>query len=260
MTPAEAYERFLVPTIFGPWADAALRAALPAAGARVLDVACGTGVGARRVAVAVGRAGLVVGLDLDQGMLATGRAIAATADGAPIRWCRGNALALPFGDGCLDHLLCLEGIQFFPDRAGGVREMRRVLRPGGRLVATIWAALEANPAYHAVAEGLGAFVSPEAARLPPFSFTDRGAIEATVRGAGFAEVTVTVEKLRFRAPSAEAFVEWVAAGAPTVRHNLALLADDRRQAFHRLVAERLASYERGDGLSLPSTRHLVVAR
>jgi ubiquinone/menaquinone biosynthesis C-methylase UbiE len=260
MTPAEAYERFLVPTIFGPWAEAALRAAPPEAGARVLDVACGTGVGARGAAAAVGPAGLVVGLDLDPGMLATGRAIAAASDGARIRWCRGNALSLPFGDGRLDHLLCLEGIQFFPDRAAGLREMRRVLRPGGRLVATVWAAIEDNPAYHALADGLRAFVSPDAARLPPFSFTVREALEASLRDAGFVEVTVTTQALRFTAPSASAFVEWVASGGPTIRHNLARLGEDRRQAFHRLVAERLACYESGDGLSLPSTRHVVVAR
>jgi SAM-dependent methyltransferase len=260
MTPAEAYERFLVPTVFAPWAEAVLRTSPPASGARVLDVACGTGIGARLAAAAVGRAGLVVGLDLDPGMLSTARARGAPAGGAPLHWCRGNALTMPFGDGRLDHLLCLEGIQFFPDRVAGVREMRRVLRAGGRLVATIWAALEQNPAYHAVAEALRVFVSPDAARLPPFAFPDRDAIEATVGAAGFSEVAVTVEVLRFGAPSASTFVEWVAAGAPTVRHNLARLADDRRQEFHRFVADRLGSFATGDGLVLPSTRNVLVAR
>ena len=260
MTPAEAYERFLVPTIFGPWAEAVLRISPPTAGARVLDVACGTGIGARLAAPAAGRAGLVVGLDLDQGMLSTARALGASAAGAPLRWCRGNAMTLPFGDGRLDYLLCLEGIQFLPDRAAGLCEMRRVLRPGGRLVATIWGAIEGNPAYHAVAEGLRAFVSPDAARLPPFTFTDRDVIETTVRAAGFTEVTVNVETLPFSAPSASAFVEWIAAGAPTVRHHLALLADDRRHAFDRFVVDRLAPYETRDGLVMPSTRNVVQGR
>jgi len=260
MTPAEAYERFLVPAIFKPWAEAVLRTHPPARGDRVLDVACGTGIGARVAAPAAGRSGLVLGLDLDPGMLTTACVIGASPDGAPVRWCRGNALMLPVGDGRLDYLLCLEGIQFFPDRAAGLREMRRVLRPGGRLVATMWGAIEDNPAYHAVAEGLRVFVSPDAARLPPFACTDRDVIEATVRAAGFTEVTVSVETLRFSAPSASAFVEWVAAGAPTIRHNLALLPDDRRQAFDRAVADRLASYETRDGLVLPSTRNVVHGR
>ena len=260
MTPAEAYEQFLVPAIFKPWADAVLRTYPPAYGARVLDVACGTGIGARLASRAIGRSGLVLGLDSDDGMLAIARAIGASPEGAPIEWCRGDALMMPFGDKHLDYLLCLEGVQFFPDRAAGLREMRRVLRPGGRLVATIWAAIEENPAYHALADGLRTFVSPDAALLPPFAFTDRGVIEASVMAAGFTEVTVNVEALRFSAPSAGALVEWIAAGGPTVRHNLALLADDRRQEFHRFVATRLASYETREGLLLPSTRNVVVAR
>jgi SAM-dependent methyltransferase len=260
MTPAEAYEQFLVPALFKPWAAAVLRAYPPASGARVLDVACGTGIGARLAAPAVGRSGFVLGLDSDEGMLAVARAIGSSAEGASIEWCRGTALKMPFGDERLDHLLCLEGIQFFPDRAAGLREMRRVLRPGGRLVATIWGAIDENPAYQAVAEGLRVFVSPEAARLPPFALTDRDVIEPIVAAAGFTEVTVKVEALRFSAPSADAFVDWVAAGAPTVRHNLALLADDRKREFHRFVATRLASYETRDGLSLPSARNVVVAR
>jgi SAM-dependent methyltransferase len=259
MTPAEAYERFLVPAIFGPWASSALRRSRPAPGAAVLDVACGTGIGARLAAAVVGRSGSVLGLDLDEGMLAIARAAGASAEGAAIRWCRASALMMPLGDKHLDYVLCLEGIQFFPDRAAGLREMRRVLRPGGRLVATIWADIEQNPAFHALAEGLRLFVSPEAARLPPFALPDRDAIEALVAAAGFTEVTVNLEVLRFRAPSADAFVDWVAAGGPTVRHSLALLAQDKRQEFDRFVARRLESYETGEGLSLPSARHVVVA-
>jgi SAM-dependent methyltransferase len=260
MTPAEAYEQFLVPAIFEPWAHAVLRRHPPAPGARVLDVACGTGIGARLATPAVGRSGLVLGLDADEGMLAVARASSASPEGAPLQWCRGSALMLPFRDKRLDYLLCLEGIQFFPDPALGLREMRRVLRPGGRLVATLWGALEENPPYHALAEGLRVFVSPDAARLPPFALTARDVIGALVAAAGFAEVTVNVEVLRFRAPSADTFVEWIAAGGPSLRHNLALLAGDRRQEFYRFVAARLAAYETREGLLLPSTRNLVVAR
>jgi trans-aconitate methyltransferase len=73
-------------------------------------------------------------------------------------------------------------------------------------------------------------------------------------------VTVDVESLRLAVPSSDAFVDWVAAGAPTLRHNLALLQDDRRREFHELIAARLSPYRTGQGLSLPSTRHILVAR
>ena len=120
--------------------------------------------------------------------------------------------------------------------------------------------LEQNPAYHALAEGLRQFVSAEAGRLPPFALSDAHAIRALVLTAGFSEVTVDVESLRLAVPSSEALVEWVAAGGPTLRHNLSLLQDDRRLEFHELVAARLSPYRTGHGLSLPSTRHIFVAR
>jgi SAM-dependent methyltransferase len=260
MTPAEAYEQFLVPAIFEPWARTVLRSHPPASGSQVLDVACGTGIGARLAASLVGRTGRVVGVDADDGMLSVARQTTASVDAAPIEWHHASALNMPFQATAFDYLLCFEGLQFFPDRSAGLREMRRVLRPGGALVGTVWGPLEHNPAYHAVAEGLRRFVSADAGRLPPFTLPDPDAIRALVLAAGFGEVTVTVERLRLTVPSADAFVDWVAAGGPTIRHNLALLRDDRRRELYDLVAARLAPHRAGQGLSLPSTRNVIVAR
>lgn len=260
MTAAEAYERFLVPAIFGPWAEAVIALSPPPPGAAVLDVACGTGIGARVAARLVGPAGRVVGLDPDEGMLAIAR-IATTGDGgAPVAWQRGNALGLPFAGGAFDHVVCLEGIQFFPDREAGLREIRRVMRPGGVFLASIWATLEQNPGYLALSEGLRAFVSDAAGRLPPFALADPDALRTLLAAAGFTASTVETHRLAIAAPSAEDFVTWVATGAPTTRHNLGLLAPDDRAAFDAFVASRLAPYRTGGRLTLPSARNVVVAR
>jgi len=136
----------------------------------------------------------------------------------------------------------------------------RVVRPGGVLVGTVWGPLEQNPAYHALAEGLRRFVSEEAGRLPPFALPDADAIRAVVRAAGFGDPRVTLEGLSLAVPSAEAFVDWIAAGGPTTRHNLAQLGHDRRREFDEFVTARLVPYRKGDGLSVPSTRHVIVAR
>jgi ubiquinone/menaquinone biosynthesis C-methylase UbiE len=260
MTPAAAYETFLVPSIFEPWARAVLRVHRPAPASAVLDVACGTGIGARLAAGLVGRTGHVVGVDADDAMLAVARATGGAREEAPIEWRQTDARALPFSASAFDHVLCFEGLQFFPDRPAALREMRRVLRPGGVLVATVWGPLEANPAYHALAEGLTRFVTPEAGRLPPFVLSDAATIRALVAEAGFHDVTVTLETLGLALPSAEAFVDWIAAGGPTTRHNLAKLGDDRRREFLEFVGARLAAYRRGASLSVPSARHVVVAR
>jgi SAM-dependent methyltransferase len=259
LTPGEAYEAFLVPALFGPWARAVLARWPPAAGAHVLDVACGTGVAARLAARLVGPAGRVTALDLDEGMLAVARRAAPGARAAPIQWRQGDALALPFEAATFDSVLCFEGIQFFPQRPAGLAQIRRVLRPGGRLLATIWGALDANPAYAALAEGLRAFVSEAAACLPPFTLADPEEIRRLVTAAGFDRVGVTAETLTFTVPSAETFVDWVAAGAPTTRRALAQVPAGRRAEFGRLVAARLEPYRAERGLALPSVRHVVVA-
>jgi ubiquinone/menaquinone biosynthesis C-methylase UbiE len=94
---AEVYEEFFVPALFEEWTDRVAEAARVGPGARVLDVACGTGVLARKVAGRVGSTGSVVGLDVNDGMLAVARRAA-----PGIEWRQGRAEALPFGDASFD--------------------------------------------------------------------------------------------------------------------------------------------------------------
>jgi SAM-dependent methyltransferase len=258
-TAAEAYERFLVPNIFAPWAQLTLETARLAPGQRVLDVACGTGIAARLAAVAVGRSGRVTAVDIDAGMLAVAGCVAVTDCAAPIDWQRADATALPFPDASFDAVLCFEGIQFFADRAKGVAELRRMLRRDGRIVGTIWGPLAENPGYRALSEGLGRFVSPDAARLPPFQLDDPDAVRALLAQAGFDRIVVEPRRIVRAVPSIGAFVDWVAAGAPTTRHKLALLNDENRAAFLRFVEGRLERHQRGAIVEMPYMRHLFSA-
>src|SRR5215208_1330994 len=91
---AEAYERYLVPLLFAPGADYLIELATPGTGERVLDVACGTGIVARRAAPRVGSGGKVVGLELNEAML--GMASKASSDVRPeIEWRQGDATSMP---------------------------------------------------------------------------------------------------------------------------------------------------------------------
>jgi ubiquinone/menaquinone biosynthesis C-methylase UbiE len=98
--PADGYESYMVPTLFGPCATILIGAANPKPGERVLDVGCGTGIVAREVASCLGATGAVTGIDLSTNMLAVARA-AAAREGLTIEWCEGNAGQLPFYDGVL---------------------------------------------------------------------------------------------------------------------------------------------------------------
>src|SRR5690349_1550588 len=107
------YERVMVPAVFAPWAKHLLGTVALPAGARVLDVACGTGIVSRLAAPRVGPAGRVVGLDTNEAMLAVARA-QPQPTGAQVEWQQGDATKLPFADGEFDAVLCQQGLQYVP--------------------------------------------------------------------------------------------------------------------------------------------------
>lgn len=120
----EAYERSMVPTLFTPWATDLVERLSLHAGEHVLDVACGTGIGARLAAHRVSPGGTVTGLDLNPGMLAVARSLPHATD-VRIAWRQGRAVALPFANVMFNVVLCQQGLQFFPDRVAALRSLLR---------------------------------------------------------------------------------------------------------------------------------------
>src|SRR5690606_357033 len=119
----ELYERHLVGPLFKPWAEDLLDRAGLAAGDRVLDVACGTGIVARLAKARLGPDSVVVGVDSSAAMIAVASEREQTVD-----WRIGPAEALPITDLVrFDLVACQQGMQFFRDRAAAARELRRVL-------------------------------------------------------------------------------------------------------------------------------------
>ena len=256
MSPAEAYEKFLVPFAFEPWARRVIDAANLQPGQRVLDIGCGTGVAARLAAATVKSHGSVVGADIDEGMLSVARR---TLTGNGAAKVDADAMSLPFADGDFDAVLCFEGLQFIPDRAKALAEFRRLLKPKACLAGTLWGPLQENAPYHALAEGLGKFVSPEAGKLPPFALWDPAVIRTLLAQARFSQILVEPQTIVRRLPSVREFVQWVAAGAPTTRLKLAQLADEDREEFLRFVEKRLEGFVHGEGLEVPTMRHVFMA-
>ena len=102
-------------------------------GDTVLDVACGPGNFSREFAKAVGEDGLVVGIDASRTMLTRGVADLRSAGLANLALVRGDANRLPFGDASVDGVCCFAALHLFADPFGGLDEMRRVLKHGGRI-------------------------------------------------------------------------------------------------------------------------------
>ena len=255
--PSEDYERYLVPAFFHAFADALVTLAAPWPGERVLDVACGTGALTRLLVERVGPNGHVTGLDLNAGMLAVARE---HLDAPTVEWREASALEMPFADGTFDLVTCQQGLQFFPDRAAGLREMKRVLRSGGRLVVAVWRSTDYNPVWKLVEETLADLVGSEAAMLPPFSLGDADELRRLARDAGFADVSVRIDGRMARFPSPMEFVRRAALAAPSMLGPLATVGPDALDRLQTGVQERMAPYVDDAGLAVPLATHLLLAR
>jgi len=259
-TAAEAYERFMVPALFGPWVEDVVALALPQPGERVLDVACGTGTATRFVGERVAPSGRVVGLDIDPAMLLVARSRQTSPPRWPPAWFRGSALAIPFRDRTFDVVVCLQGLQFFPDRAVGLREMRRVLTRGGRLAASVWRTIEHCRGHAALADALRRHGIDTGAVQRPFSLGAADELRRLAHEAGFAEVHIHAEVKPMRFPSARRFVESLVAGAPSSRQALARVPEDQRRALIEEVEAALRPYVDRNGLAIPYGTHVLSAR
>ena len=257
----ENYERYLVPSIFAPWAHDLIEASTPRPGERVLDIACGTGIVARTAARIFGGKASVVGLDLSAPMLAVAQSTA-KAEGVSAEWREGSAVNLPLADAAFDVAFCQQGLQFFPDRLAALREMYRVLAPGGRVVLSVWRGIEHSPGYVVLADALTRHISPEAGALMtsgPFGLSDPEELRTLIARAGFGEITISPVAKVLRFPSPEEFVVRYAASS-NLGSLIADADDDGRAAFLAEVSAGLQSYVDAQGLAFPIESHVAVAR
>jgi SAM-dependent methyltransferase len=252
----ELYDRYLVPTLFAPWAEDLLASAAVRPGERVLDVACGTGVVTRAAARRVGTTGAVVGLDLNPAMLAVAGALPPVA-GATITWQEGNALALPVAERSFDVVVCQQGLQFFPDRPVALREMRRVLVPGGRLALGVWRPITHSPGFAVLAEALDRHIGP-GLLTGPFSLGDAAQLRALLAEAGFHDVTIRAAVKTLRFPSVEAFVERYVVSSP-LAEPVGQADEQARAALVADVGAGLGSYVGAEGLAFPIENHVTTA-
>lgn len=235
---ATAYQAFFVPALFQQWAPWVVAAANLQPGQRVLDVACGTGALAGVAATCVGAGGAVAGLDVNRGMLAVAARLAPDID-----WKEGLAEALPYPDQCFDAVVSQFGLMFFSDRQQALREMLRVLVPGGRLAVAVWDSLEHTPAYAAEVALLARLAGQEAADAlrAPFLLGDKQALQALFSAAGVESPSITSHTGTARFPSIRAMVEadlrgWLPVMGVTLDEGLiARILAEAEQALGRYV-------------------------
>ena len=260
--PAEMYQEYLVPGIHARWTPVFLDYAKPQPSERVLDVACGTGLVARNAAPLVGTEGAVVGLDISPEMLAVARDLPAS-EGAALEWQQGDASAsLPAGD--FDLVVCQQGLQFVPDRAAAVRQMRRVLAPGGRAVVSVFRELPHHPLYEALIEAEARYLGTSVeAVATPFSLGSADELRTLFDEAGFQRVDIAAESHPVRFPAPERFVALTVLAAASIIPNSEMDAEARSelvQTVSRDVDATLQEYTEEDAVSFPMHAHVAVAQ
>lgn len=253
---AIAYDRYVGRYILGPWAPLLVEAAALVPGERVLDVACGTGVVARAAAQRVGGDGRVTGLDLNPGMIEVARGL--PSHGAPIDWIERSALDLGLDDATIDVMLCQQGLQFFPDKGLALREMRRVLRPGGRVAISVWNSVGLYNA--AVGNALAQlFGDGMASRFLASRRAPRGEeLNALASEAGFSKITLTVARMDIHLPAVAMFSLKHLSATP-VAAEIARLEPAVRARIGSIVENELAAYRVSDGVRYPEETRVLTA-
>ena len=183
----ENYDRYLGPLFFHDYAAVMAARLEVTPGMLVLETACGTGIVTERLAARLAGQGSLVATDLNAPMLAYA---AAKRSAGNISWEEADATGLPFEDRAFDAVVCQFGLMFFPDKAAGVREAFRVLRPGGQFALSVWDALEDNPVPRLTHETVTGFFPndpPQFYRVP-FSLHDMTVVRGLLTSAGFDDV------------------------------------------------------------------------
>jgi SAM-dependent methyltransferase len=234
--------------------DRMLELTRPGPGERVLELACGTGGPGLDAAPLVGPGGQVVVSDFAAEMVAVA---AERAHAAGLANVAGKVIDLEQIDepgATFDVVLCREGLMLVPDPERGAREIRRVLRPAGRVAITVWGPRELNPwlgvVFDAVSEQLRAPMPPPGTPHP-FSLSDAGRLAAILEGAGLDRVQVGELSVPYRAASVDEWWERTAALAGPLAGRLAALPPEAARALRRRAAERIGAYRTPTGLEIP---------
>lgn len=206
-----AYERALVPTVFAPFAEDLAPRVLAPSPARVLELAAGTGVLTRHLAPGVPAGGLVA-TDLNTAMVELGRGQVPEAT-----WRQADALDLPFAPASFDAVVCQFGVMFFPDKAAGFAQARRVLAPGGRVLMTTWGPLAEHDFEAAVTAVLARLLPDDPPTFLadlPHGYADPERLGADARTGGLSDVEVEQVAVAGRAPSVAELARGYCEGTP----------------------------------------------
>jgi SAM-dependent methyltransferase len=253
---AGAYDGGWVP-LLTPHAGTCVERLGLAPGERVLDVATGPGTAAFLAAARVGPGGSVVGTDIAANMVALASSRAAARGLANLRFLRADMESPVLEEGSFDAVVCAFGLMFAADSGAALREMLRVLRPGGRLAVVVWGR-RARCGWAEVFPIVARRVTSDVCPLF-FGLGNPGALVAALGRAGFAEVTEERGDHVLDWPDAEGAVDAMLAGG-AVALAYGKFQPDVRAEVRREYAASIAAHRAGAGYRVPAELVFATAR
>ena len=236
---ANAYDEVLVPVLFEPWAVRLVEEHPQWENQFVLDLATGTGIVAQLLAERVGPEGKVIGTDINSEMLSLAKKRCAGVIPA-VNFIESPAHPLEITDDAVDTIICQQGFQFFPDRRAGAEEMHRVLRKGGKVIASTWCPVAECDFFKIICFALcaiGEYEIEDMMRVP-FDFMSESELASHFTSVGFTNVEVTQQEqdLVFSGGVAHAIE---ATYSTPIGPNLRALPKEQQVLFRKTISELL---------------------
>ena len=243
-----------------PLGRRALAALAPRPGESVLDIGCGGGATALELAKAVAPDGTVMGVDLSAAVLAFAQRAAKGCE--RVRFVQADAEIFPFEPASFDAAFSRFGVMFFADPTAAFINIRRSLKPNGRLAFVCWRALEENPLDIVPLRAASAHLPPQPPHdrdAPgPFAFANRDRVRGILESAGFAKIEITARDELVGSGDLDtmlAVCSRVGALGKILRENPEL-----RAAALPAVRSALAAHDGPDGVRLNAATWVVTAR
>jgi SAM-dependent methyltransferase len=240
--------------IYGAATELMLDLAGVQAGSRVLDVAAGTGESTLMTAARVGAKGHVLAVDVSASMLNVAAEAARKADFTNVETRVVNAENLELDADSFDAVVCRIALMLFPDPAKALTEMRRVVKPGGKVAVMVYASLEKNPVweiFHKTVRRLGNIPPPAPGEPWMFALGEPGALEEVYTRGDFLNVSVRAVLIQRRSPSAVTAVGNMRKGAGDAWEIMNRLNEADRERAWADITEQFRRYEGPNGFEIP---------